>query len=144
MKINWKSSVILFISTLLTFVLVTVSLRVPAQQKNCPPRSAESVVVNFEDLSLAPNSYYNGADGAGGFTSQCTFFNNSYNQQYKSWSGWSYSNTTDTTTPGVSNQYSAYTGGGFRGSKNYGVAYTPHSALQLVTYKNYILGNPKL
>lgn len=61
---------------------------------------------------------------AGGFTSQGAFFNNNYNPTFQSWSGWSYSNTTDTTTPGFLNQYSAYTGGGFNGSSNYGVAFT--------------------
>lgn len=95
-----------------------------AQQGTCPPTKAQRVVVNFEDLTLAPNSFYNGSDGAGGFTSRCAFFNNSYNPTFDSWSGWSYSNTTDTTTPGVPNQYSAYTGGGFRNSENYGVAFT--------------------
>lgn len=87
-----------------------------------PPVLAQTV--DFEDLSLAPNSFYNGADGAGGFTSRGAFFNNNYNSTFGSWSGWSYSNTTDTTTPGFTNQYSAYTGGGANGSSNYGVAYT--------------------
>lgn len=87
-----------------------------------PPVSAQ--VVDFEDLSLAPNSFYNGADAAGGFTSRGAFFNNNYNSTFNSWSGWSYANTTDTTTPGFTNQYSAYTGGGFNGSRNYGVAFT--------------------
>ncbi|MBH8565800.1 DUF4465 domain-containing protein [Nostoc sp. CENA67] len=81
-------------------------------------------IVDFEDLNLAPETYYNGSDGAGGFTSQGAFFNNRYSQRFGNWSGWSYSNTTDTTTPGYTNQFSAYTGGGADGSSNYGVAYT--------------------
>lgn len=89
-----------------------------------PSQALAQQVVDFEDLSLAPNSYYNGSDGAGGFTSRGAFFNNSYNPTFDSWSGWSYSNTTNTTTPGFTNQYSAYTGGGFNGSSNYGVAFT--------------------
>jgi Ca2+-binding RTX toxin-like protein len=80
-------------------------------------------VVDFEDLSLAPKSFNNGSDGSGGFTSQSTFFNNLYNPTFQSWSGWSYSNTTDTTTPGFINQYSAFPGSGFGGSSNYGVAF---------------------
>jgi hypothetical protein len=119
----------LLFSVLVTFASSPASAQqktsspVLARPRNCPPTQAQRVVVNFEDLTLAPNSFYNGSDGAGGFTSRCAFFNNSYNPTFDSWSGWSYSNTTDTTTPGVPNQYSAYTGGGFN-SENYGVAFT--------------------
>lgn len=81
-------------------------------------------VINFEDFPLAPESYNNGSDGSGGFTLQGTFFNNSYNPTWDSWSGWSISNTTDTTTPGFMNQYSAYPGTGAGGSSTYGVAFT--------------------
>ena len=42
---------------------------------------------------------------------------------YGSWSGWSYSNVNDTTTPGYANQYAAYTGTGVGGSGNYAVGY---------------------
>ncbi|NER27259.1 MAG: DUF4465 domain-containing protein [Symploca sp. SIO1C4] len=81
-------------------------------------------VVDFEDLTLAPESFNNGSDGAGGFTSQDASFNNSFNSTFQSWSGWSYSNTSDTTTPGFINQYSAFTGTGFGGAGNYGIAFT--------------------
>lgn len=87
------------------------------------PSALAQRVVDFEDLTLPPQSFYNGSDGGGGFTSRGAFFNNSYNPKFDSWFGWSYSNTTDTTTPGFTNQYSAYTGGGFAGSSNYGVGY---------------------
>jgi hypothetical protein len=81
--------------------------------------------IDFEDLTLDPPSYYNGSDGAGGFVSQGAFFNNSYDAQFGAWSGWSYSNETDVTTPGFMNQYSAYNlpNGGGDNSPNYGVAY---------------------
>jgi hypothetical protein len=81
--------------------------------------------IDFEDLTLAPQSFYNGSDGAGGFVSQGAFFNNNYDAQFGSWSGWSYSNQTDVTTPGFVNQYSAYNlpDGGGDSSPNYGVAY---------------------
>jgi hypothetical protein len=39
------------------------------------------------------------------------------------WTGWSYSNVTDISTPGFTNQYSAITGGGANGSANFGVAF---------------------
>ena len=93
---------------------------------------AAAVVVDLEEFdeppySLGPESYYNGSDGAGGFTSQGAFFNNTYIDYgggIYSWSGWSVSNITDNTTPGYDNQYSAYPGGGADGSEFYGVAYT--------------------
>ncbi len=94
--------------------------------------TAYGEVVTFDDfvLTVPPaqhytgpggGQYYNGSDGAGGFTSGgATFFNN-FSGGF--WDGWAASNTTDTTTAGFANQYSAYTGGGFNGSKNYGVGY---------------------
>jgi hypothetical protein len=88
-------------------------------------RALSADTVDFEDLTLAPESFYNGSDGAGGFVSRGAFFNNSYNPQYGSWSGWSYSNVTDVTTPGFMNPYSAYNlpDGGGDNSPNYGVAF---------------------
>ena len=79
---------------------------------------------DFQDLTLAPNSAYNGSDGAGGFTSHGVFFANNYNTTFGSWSGFAYSNKTDTTTAGFANQYSAIPGAGAGGSSIYGVSYT--------------------
>lgn len=90
-------------------------------------RSAHAVIVDFEDLTLANESYYDGADLAGKFTSRGATFNNSFTDfggGSTAWEGWAYSNETDTTTPGYGNQYSAYTGGGDNQSANYGVAFT--------------------
>jgi len=78
-------------------------------------------VADFEDLGLADQSFWNGADQAGGFTSGEAFFANLYNTEFQSWDGWSYSNLTDTTTPGMDNQYSAIAGGGHDGSATYAV-----------------------
>ena len=85
--------------------------------------SCGDTIVDFNDLSLAPNSYWNGSDGSGGFTSKGTYFNNSYDPVYGTWSGWSYSNVHDTTTPGYGNQYAAFPGTGVGGSGNYAVGY---------------------
>lgn len=89
------------------------------------PAGRAQTVIDFEDLPLNPESFYNGSDLAGGFTSGGAFFNNSYNTQFQSWSGWSYSNTTDVQTPGFMNQYSAYNppDGGGDGSPNFAVAF---------------------
>ena len=80
-------------------------------------------LVTFEDLGLPANSYWNGSNNAGGFTSGGVAFGNSYNATYQSWDGWAYSSKTDTTTAGYANQYSAITGKGANGSSTYGVAY---------------------
>ena len=85
-------------------------------------------VANFDDLLLGPDNYWNGSadPAAGGFTTGAAFFNNSYVidpfSGWAFWGGWSYSNMTDTTTPGYGNQYSAIAGTGQSGT-NYGVAY---------------------
>lgn len=105
----------------------------------------------FDDLSLDADSFWNGQskwDAAGnpypptpaespfnydsGFTSSGIDFNNrftatTYGQEYPytyytSWSGFAYSNMTDTTTSGYTNQYSVYTGAAYSG-ENFGVAY---------------------
>ena len=88
-----------------------------------------TTVADFDDASLAlqPETYWNGSDGSGGFTSQGLAFNNSYTDWgggMYSWGGFAYSNTSDTTTAGYLNQYSAYTGTGYgSGADNYGIGY---------------------
>lgn len=82
-------------------------------------------VSDFEDLILEEESYWNGSDGTGSFSSGQARFYNDFDPEYYSWSGWSYTNTTDTTSPGYLNQYSAITGGGFAGNVpagNYGTS----------------------
>ena len=92
--------------------------------------AAGASVATFDDLSLAPESYWNGDDDGtgygtyGGFVSGDNYFANYEAAAYSSWEGFAYSNTTDTTTAGYTNQYSAITGGGVNGSENYAVAYT--------------------
>jgi hypothetical protein len=52
------------------------------------------------------DTFYNGSDLAGGISDAYLFFPNSYNSQWDSWSGWSYSGMLDDTTSGFGNQYS--------------------------------------
>jgi hypothetical protein len=86
--------------------------------------SAGAEIVTFDDLNLDPESYYNGSDEAGGFTTTGVAFNNLFDNTFGPyWEGFAYSNTTDTTTPDFTNQYSAITGMGADGSSNYGVCY---------------------
>ncbi|MFW5774053.1 MAG: DUF4465 domain-containing protein [Tangfeifania sp.] len=77
----------------------------------------------MEDLSLQEDSFYNGSDSAGSFTSGGFTFQNSYNAEWGSWSGFAASSKTDSTTAGWSNQYSAITGGGALETETYAVAY---------------------
>jgi len=84
---------------------------------------SSATVATFDDLSLAAESYWNGSDGSGGFSSGSAYFNNNYNATYMSWDGFAYSNITDTTSSGWTAQYNAITGGGQSGSANYGISY---------------------
>jgi hypothetical protein len=77
-------------------------------------------VATFDNLTLAPNSYWNGSAAPNGttFTSGDAIFPNFY-QGY--WSeGWAYSNMTDSTTAGYTNMFSARTGKGYN-SANYAI-----------------------
>ncbi len=83
-------------------------------------------VSNFEDLNLEVDTFWNGADGSGGFSSGNVYCPNSFTNfggGITYWSGFAYSDITDNTTPGFMNQYSAYPGGGADGSKIYVVGY---------------------
>ncbi|MES2569690.1 MAG: DUF4465 domain-containing protein [Verrucomicrobiota bacterium] len=74
-----------------------------------------AAVVDFQDLTLANDSFYNGSDKAGKFLSRGAEFANQFTDfggGFSAWSGFSYSNKTDTATAGFGNQYSALAGGG--------------------------------
>ncbi|MBK9128055.1 MAG: DUF4465 domain-containing protein [Phycisphaerales bacterium] len=101
----------------------------------CVGASACAATIGFEEFAsppyaLGPESFYNGSDGAGGFTSGGAFFNNDYidfGGGFYAWRGWSVSNVTDIVTPGYVNEYAAYNlpaGGGAGGSALYGVAFS--------------------
>ena len=92
---------------------------------------AAAAITTFDDLTLAPASFYlPGATTT--FQSGAASFNHDFTNFGSGccWSGWSYSNTTDTTTPGSTNQYSAYAGSGNAGSANYGIAYLGSPTVQ--------------
>ena len=71
-----------------------------------------ATVVDLEDLNPGATGYRQDWQATGGFTSAGTFFNNTYFSSSDYWAGFALSETTDTTTPGYLNQYSAFTGGG--------------------------------
>ncbi len=76
---------------------------------------------DFEDLNLPVDSFWNGADLSGGFTTGNTYFKNYYDTSYYSWAGFCYSSKTDTTTAGWSNQYSTIAGSGYNNSQTFGL-----------------------
>jgi len=87
--------------------------------------SAQSFAQNisgFEEVTLNPDGFNNGSDTSGGFSSGGIRFVNQYNTEFSYWSGFAASQQTDTATSGFSNQYSAYAGVAFDGSK-FGLAY---------------------
>jgi hypothetical protein len=89
-------------------------------------RPASADVIDFEDLTLPSESFNNGSDYAGGFTSGGAQFNNVFTDfggGFTSWTGFAYSNVTDNTTPGFGNQHSAFAGSGAGGSENYAVSF---------------------
>ena len=83
--------------------------------------AAKAQVIDFSDLSLAAESYTNNSS----FNSGGAGFNNSFNATYSSWGGFAYSNTTNSTGPGYTNQYSSITGTSGNGTAGgiYAVAY---------------------
>ena len=104
--------------------------------------TADAETVTFEDLTVPSDGYWrgpalNGVDEeivdetygyssticTGSFTSGGVQFVNRYNKSWGSWGGFGYSNRTDTTTAGSSNQYSAFPGSGCDASRNYAIAY---------------------
>ena len=86
-------------------------------------------IFDFENLSLDTNSFFDGSDLSGdpdnpdysaNFSSANCSFDNIWNTNYDYWkSGWSYSNMTDDSTSGYTNQYSSKAGIGGGGSENY-------------------------
>lgn len=73
------------------------------------------LVSDFQNLELPEESFENGANINGSFTSGAFDFHNNYNAEWNSWSGWAFSNQTDDQTSGFSNQFSSFAEGGVAG-----------------------------
>ena len=89
--------------------------------------AAGAETIDFGDLTLDPESVWNGSDGEGGFQSGFAEFSNYYQlEPWETWSGFAYSNRTDTEVVGYGEdggEYNAITGEGYGGSEIYAVAY---------------------
>lgn len=87
--------------------------------------SVQASVATFDDLPLAAESFFSSNVSTAFTSANATFEHNcSIFGGTCFWNGFSYSNTSDTTTPGFTNQYSAITGGGVNGSSNFGVGFS--------------------
>ncbi len=122
-----------------------------------PAVNAQTSVVSFESLPVPGSGFFNG-DTAGGSPYRNNFtitgtgafgetlqtwemdsldFFNSFESTFGSWNGFSWSNISDNTTPGFTNQYAAYPGGGSDGAggmnlnENYAVAFSDASYFNL-------------
>jgi hypothetical protein len=95
--------------------------------------AANAATATFDDLTLPAESYWNGSDGSGGFTSGGVHFSNNYDAEWVSWDGFSYSNLTDTAMQGIAAQYNAIAGSGQGSSANYAVCYTGWASPPAVT-----------
>ena len=82
-------------------------------------------VATFEDLALPAESYWDGSDLSGCFTSGGYLFVNNFTDWggYTSWDGFAYSNTTSTQYLSLDDQYNSCVGQGAGGSATYGVVY---------------------
>ena len=81
-------------------------------------------IADLEDLALAPESYWNGSDLSGPFSSRgVASFANNYDVAYQSWDGFAYSNLTDSAVAGTDAQFGAIPGTGAAGDKNYALGY---------------------
>lgn len=79
--------------------------------------------IDFENLELNDNSYWNGSDGSGQFTVGNKIFNNTYYSDWNSWSGFAYSNVINYSSFNESAKYSSYPGKGAFDSDNYAVGH---------------------
>lgn len=83
-------------------------------------------IATFEDLDIAAESYWNGADSTAMFISGGYMFINNYVDYgggFSSWDGFAYANFTSTSYTSLADQYNCCVGHGVDGSQTYGVGY---------------------
>jgi len=73
-------------------------------------------LIGFEGHLQQADTFDAGENAGGGFTFQSVFFENYYDTTYDYYTGFAISNTSDNTTPGYGNQYSAAAGSGSNSS----------------------------
>lgn len=97
---------------------------------------SKAQVINFEDLTLPPDSFWNGSDLNGWFNSgsYAHFPNNfvDYGGGFTAWDGFAYSNKVNDTLQDFSNMYSAFAGQQIVGSSIFALSY---NALNYTTFE---------
>jgi hypothetical protein len=124
---------------------VTAEDRTSKQYRVSGNAQQADFIYDFESLALNANSFWSGPDTRvqaqivnlygvdcevyyGSFSEQNAEFSNTYNATWYAWSGFAYSNLTDTLTAGYTNQYSVYSASGYNQSANFAIAYAPENA----------------
>ena len=100
------------------------------------------VVAGFENFNLAPGKYINNADPEEYFESGSIRLPNEYNEEFSFWAGFAISTDTNTTTPGFTNQYSAYPGTGAAGTNAYAMGYIYEPVI--IHLKEQAIGKPMI
>ncbi|MDB4087994.1 DUF4465 domain-containing protein [Flavobacteriales bacterium] len=115
--------------TILTALLIGVTAK------------SQTIYSDFEDLGLPIDSFWNGNDLPGNFTSNSVTYLNFYDTAWGgSWSGVSYSTMRDTITAGFGNQYSCIAGKGEGNSNTYAVVYPNSSYLVKIPVNRFCYG----
>ena len=78
--------------------------------------SSNAQVANFDALTFDSTGVWNGSDLSGSYVEEGFQFDNSFNPEWSSWSGFSISSVTDDTTAGWTNQFGVITGQAYSGS----------------------------
>jgi hypothetical protein len=93
-----------------SFLIVSLLLYLGMMLSSCkktdpgPPTQ----VIDFESLPVPGAGYWNGSDLSGSFTGGIMEFENNYNPSWQTWAGFSYSQKSDVTTPGYTNEFSVF------------------------------------
>ena len=91
-------------------------------------------VIDFQDVTLSSDGYWNGSDGSGPKVIGMSSFNNVYtvfDSGYEAWSGFAFSNTTDIKDVSYNNEFSAYVSSGGDAKNIYAVSYASDDAASI-------------
>ncbi|MEM7304172.1 MAG: DUF4465 domain-containing protein [Pseudomonadota bacterium] len=144
---NLKTILSFFIFILVMSITLNTALAADATFEDLSPmrsyvgpgggffENGQNMTVVSSEPSIFGGTDYNNSFSSGGFT-----FANTWNDPGDFWSGFAYSNTTDITTSGFTNQYSAYPGGGQGGSHNYGIVFDGADRIELESVQTVLGG----
>lgn len=96
---------------------------------SCHKEDAENIeikTIDFENLTIGSQGYWNGSDLSGDFISGGMTFSNNYSSSWSSWDGFAYSQKADVLTAGFGNQFSVFDSS--NGTNKFGIYYPPFGA----------------